>query len=235
MCSRTLLSSVMPAASDTLRLTLTLPKCPDLVRWGLLTLAHSSSWQRAGLIRGFPRDLLSERHISSTVPFEPSPPLTPCEMSYTNEPNKSLQPTRDGAPGISRSRRLADVTSPEWLSSGRSSGTRSRNRRILYKAGVILRHPSNAVRPAAQVATWSGGPDGLASGCHGQLVDAGLSDARVRGRGCLATLGWCLKNRAVDPANVPANRQRAPQVIPTLLAMPLAGTFAGHRSRSAHP
>ncbi len=108
----------------------------------------------------------------------------------------------------------------------RSSGTRSRNRRFLDKAGVILQNQGNAVRPAAQAATWSGGPDGVASGCHGRLVAAGLSDARVQGKGSLATLGSCLKNPAVDLANVPANRQRAPKVIPTLLAMPLAGTFA---------
>src|SRR6266567_4639503 len=118
------------------------------------------------------------------------------------------------------------------LSINGSSGTRSRDGRILYNAGVILQHPGNAVRPAAQAATWSGGPDGAASGCHGRLVAAGLSNARVRGKGCLATLGSCLKNPAVDLANVPANRQRAPKVIPTLLAMPLAGTFAGHLSRS---
>jgi len=113
-----------------------------------------------------------------------------------------------------------------------SSGTRSRNRKILYKVPVSVQDQGNAVRPAAQAATWSGGPDGVASGCHGRLVAAGLSDARVRGKGCLATLGSCLKNPAVDLANVPANRQRAPKVIPTLLAMPLAGTFAGHLSRS---
>src|SRR6266705_5228114 len=119
------------------------------------------------------------------------------------------------------------------LSINGSSGTRSRKRRILDKAGVILQIQGNAVRPAAQAATWSGGPDGVALRYRGRLVAAGLSDARVRGKGCLATLGSCLKNPAVDLANVPANRQRAPKVIPTLLAMPLAGTFAGHRSRSA--
>src|SRR6266704_6393134 len=119
------------------------------------------------------------------------------------------------------------------LSINGSSGTRSRKRRILDKAGVILQNQGNAVRPAAQAATWSGGPHGVALGYHGRLVAARLSDARVRGKGCLATLGSCLKNPAVDLANVPANRQRAPKVIPTLLAMPLAGTFAGHRSRSA--
>jgi len=112
-----------------------------------------------------------------------------------------------------------------------SSGTRSRKRRILDKAGVILQNQGDAVTPAAQAATWSGGPDGVASGCQGRLVAAGLSDARMRGKGSLATLGSCLKNPAVDLANVPANRERAPKVIPTLLAMPLAGTFAGHRSR----
>ena len=113
----------------------------------------------------------------------------------------------------------------------RSSGTRSRKRRFLYKAGVILQNQGNAVRPAAQAATWSGGPDGVASGCHGRLVAAELSDARVWGKGYLATLDSCLKNPAVDLANLPANRQRAPKVIPTLLGMPLAETFAGHRSR----
>ncbi len=83
-----------------------------------------------------------------------------------------------------------------------SSGTRSRNRKILDKAGVILENQGNAVRPAAQAATWSGGPDGVASGCQGRLVAAGLSDARVQGKGSLATLGSCLKNPAVDLANV---------------------------------
>ena len=98
---------------------------------------------------------------------------------------------------------------------------------------MILQNQGNAVRPAAQAATWSGGPDGIASGCQGRLVAAGLSDARVQGKESLATLGSCLKNPAVDLANVPANRQRTPKVIPTLLAMPLAGTFASHRSRYA--
>ncbi len=98
---------------------------------------------------------------------------------------------------------------------------------------MILQNQENAVRPAAQAATWSGGPDGVALGYRGRLVAAELSDASVRGKGSSGTLGSCLKNPAVDLAIVPANRQRAPKVIPTLLAMPLAGTFAGHRSRSA--
>src|SRR6266567_8471329 len=119
------------------------------------------------------------------------------------------------------------------LSINGSSGIRSRKRRFLDKAGVILQNQGNAVRPAAQAATWSGGPDGVALRYRGRLVAAGLSDARVRGNGFSATLGSCLKNPAVNLANIPANRQRGPKVIPTLLAMPLAETFAGHRSRWA--
>ena len=132
---------------------------------------------------------------------------------------------------LTRKKRNIKLASQSNMSINGSSGTRSRKRRILYKARVTVQDRCNAVRPAAQAATWSGGPDGVASGCHGRLVAAGLSDARVQGKGSLATLGSCLKNPAVNLANIPANRQRGPKVIPTLLAMPLAETFAGHRSR----
>jgi len=40
-------------------------------------------------------------------------------LYYEKMPNKSLQATRDGALSLSRSRWLADVTSPACLSSGR--------------------------------------------------------------------------------------------------------------------
>src|ERR1035437_3433244 len=39
------------------------------------------------------------------------------------------------------------------------------------------------------------------------------------------------ENPAVDSANCPANRRRAPQPMASLMQTPLAGQFAGHRSR----
>ena len=41
------------------------------------------------------------------------------------------------------------------------------------------------------------------------------------------------ENPAVDLANVPANRRRVPGPIVSPVETPLAGTFAGHRSRWA--
>ena len=117
----------------------------------------------------------------------------------------------------------------------RSSGTRSRAQKVLYKAGMNIQDQANAVSRAAQAATWSSAAYGVGTVSSGRWVAVGWLDATVRGNGCSATLGSCLKNQAVDLANVPANRHRTPKVVltPTLQAVPLAGTFAGHRFRYA--
>src|SRR5260370_5683728 len=65
----------------------------------------------------------------------------------------------------------------------RSSGTRSRKRRFLYKTGVILQNQGNAIRPAAQAATWSGGPRFGPPRCRGGFVPARFVGARGAGRG----------------------------------------------------
>ena len=97
---------------------------------------------------------------------------------------------------------------------------------------MLIHIKANAVRRAAQAATWSGAPDGVGTVSNRRVAVAGLSDATVRSNRYSSTQGSCLKNPAVDLANVPANRPPTTKVIPTRFPGPLAGTFAGHRFRS---
>jgi|SRR5207249_2984822 len=102
---------------------------------------------------------------------------------------------------------------------------------ILDKMSRRNHAEANAVRPAAQAAAWSGGPYGVGTVRKGRCANPGFSDSTVFGNGCSEIAGSCLKNPAVDLTNVPANRQWTSKAIGTLLPLPLAGTFAGHRSR----